>query len=221
MRVLFIILLLANAAFFAYAWLGPGSLNSGDAQIVGQQLNPQKIRLLAPDQVGALTRKPEPAKTPAVCLEWGAFAGADVARAAQVLDPLGLGAKLSQRKQEDVGGFWVYIPPLTNRQLAVQKGAELKRLGVGDYFVIADDPKWRNAVSLGVFKTEDAAKARLADLRAKGVKSAIVGARDAQPGKIWFQVNDAAPAVAAKLNELKQAFPGTDVHECPAEEKKG
>ena len=221
MRILFFILLLANAAFFAYAWYGPGSLAGGDAQVVGQQLNPQRIRLLTPEQVNALTRKPEPAKAAPVCLEWGAFGGADVARAAQVLEPLDLGAKLSRRSQEDAGGFWVYIPPLAGRPLAVQKAAELKRLGVADYFVIADDPKWRNAVSLGVFKTEDAAKARLADLRAKGVKSATIGARDAQPGKTWFQVHDAVPAVAAKLNELKQGFPGTDVHECAADEKKG
>ncbi len=221
MRFLFFILLLANAAFFAYAWFSAASVAGGDAKIVGQQLDPQRIRLLMPEQVNALTRKPEPPKAAAVCLEWGAFGGADLARAAQVLEPLDLGAKLSQRRQEDAGGFWVYIPPLSSRQLAVQKAGELKRLGVDDYFVIADDPKWRNAVSLGVFKTEDAAKARLADLRTKGVRSATISARDGQPGKTWFQVHDAVPDVAAKLNELKQGFPGTDVHECPADATKG
>ena len=221
MRILFFVLMLANAAFFAYAWFGPGALAGGDAQIVGQQLNPQKIRLLAPEQVNALTRKPEPPKVVAVCVEWGAFGAADEARAEQALEPLGLGAKLSQRRQDDGGGFWVYIPPLASRQLALQKAGELKRLGVDDYFVIADDAKWRNAVSLGVFKTEDAAKARLADLRARNVRSAIVGARETPQGRTWFLVREALPAVVAKLNELKSGFPGTEVRECAAEEKKG
>jgi hypothetical protein len=221
MRIVFFILLLANVVFFAYARLGPGAQADGDPQIVGQQLNREKIRLLAPAQVSALARKPEPPKVPTVCLEWGAFAGADTARAALALEPLALGAKLTQRKQEEVAGFWVYIGPLANRQAATQKAGELKRLGVDDYFVVIDDSNWRNAVSLGVFKTEDAAKARLAALRAKNVKSAAVGARDTQLGKTYFQVHEATPALVAKLNELKQTFVGSDVHECAAEEKKG
>ncbi|MDP2640303.1 MAG: SPOR domain-containing protein [Betaproteobacteria bacterium] len=219
MRILFFILGLANVVFFAYAWFGAGAQASGDEQIIGQQLNPEKIRLLAPEQVSALTRKPEPPK--AACLEWGALAAGDVARAEQALEPLAFGAKLSQRKQEDAAGFWVYIAPLSSRQVATQKAAELKRLGVEEYFVVPDDPKWRNAISLGVFKTEDAAKARLAALRAKGVKSAAAGPRGPQPDKTYFQVREASPALAAKLNELKQGFPGTDVRECAAEEKKG
>lgn len=225
MRTLFFILALANAVFFAYAWLGPGARADGDAHIVSQQLDPGKIRLLQPEQVIALTRKPEPPKAAAavatVCLEWGAFASADAARAQQVLDPLALGAKLTQRKQDDVAGFWVYIAPLASRQTAAQKAAELKRLGVEDYFIVPDDPKWHNAISLGVFKTEDAAKARLAALRAKGVKRATVAARESQTGRTYFQMHDVDPGLAAKLNELKQGFPGTDLHECAADDKKG
>ena len=221
MRTLFFILALANAAFFAYSWLGGSAEASGDAQIVGQQLNPEKIRLLAPGQVSVLTRKPEAPKQVSACLEWGAFAGADAARAAQALEPLALGAKLTQRRQEELASYWVYIGPLLSRQIATQKAGELKRLGVDDYFIVPDDPKWRNAISLGVFKTEDAAKARLDALRAKGVKSAASGPRDLQFGKIYFQVHDVSSTVAAALNELKQGFSGTDVRDCAQDEKKG
>ena len=241
MRTLFLLLLLANAAFFAYAWFGPGAQANGDAQVVAQQLNPGRIRLLAPEQVSALTHKPETSKPEApkpdtpkpevsktdaakpatVCLEWGAFAGADAARAQQALEPLALGAKLVERKLEEVGSYWVYIAPLASRQSAAQKASELKRLGITDFFIVADDPKWRHAISLGVFKTEDAAQAYLAALRAKGVRSAVAGARETQPGKTYFQVRDANPALAAKLNQLKQGFPGSDVHECAAAESKG
>ena len=211
MRTAFFMLALANAAFFAYVWLGAGGDASGDAHITGQQLSPEKIRLLAPDQVNALTRKPEPSKTEAqkseaakaagVCLEWGALLGGDVARAAQALEPLGLGSKLSQRKQEEVVAHWVYIGPLASRQAAIQKVGELKRLGVDDYFVVPDDPKWRNAISLGVFKTEEAAKARLEALRAKGVKSAASGAREMQLSKVYFQVRAALAHLEAERVE--------------------
>ena len=221
MRTVFLILVLANVLFFAYAWSGVGSETNGDTQIIAQQLNAEKIRLLGPEQVSAITRKADSIKLLPACLEWGAFIGADVARATQALDPLGLGAKLTQRRLDDVAGFWVYIPPLANRQVATQKAAELKRLGVDDYFVVPDDPKWRFAISLGVFKTEEAAKARLDAVRAKGVKRAMVGARDTQTGKTFFQVREANGTLAAKLDELKQGFPGTDVHECAPDERKG
>jgi hypothetical protein len=220
MRTVCFILVLANVAFFAFARLVGGAEASGDAQIIGQQLNPEKVRLLAPEQASALTRKPEPPKVASVCLEWGAFVGGETARAEQALEPLGLGAKLIQRKQDDVAGFWVYIPPLSSRQVATQKAAELKRLGVDDYFVVPDDPKWRNAISLGVFKTEEAAKARLDALRAKGVKSATTGARETPLGKTYFQVREANSTLAAKLDELKQGFAGTEVRECAPDEKK-
>ena len=221
MRTACFLLALANAVFFAYAWLGGGAEASGDAQIVGQQLNPEKIRLLAPGQASVLTRKPEAPGAAGVCLEWGAFAGGEAARAAQAVEPLGLGAKLTQRRQEELAGYWVYIGPLASRQIATQKAVELKRLGVDDYFVVSDETKWRNAISLGVFKTEDAAKARLDALRAKGVKSAASGARDTQFSKTYFQVRDANAGVAAALNELKQGFAGTEVRECTPDERKG
>ena len=221
MRTLFFFLALANVAFFAFAWSDSGAEVNRDAQIVGLQLNPEKIRLLTPERVSALTHKPEPPKVVTVCLEWGAFAGGDAARAEQALEPLGLGAKLTQRKQEDVSGFWVYIPPLASRQAATQKTGELKRLGVEEYYVVPDDPKWRNAISLGVFKTGEAANTRRDALLAKGVTGATVGARETQRGKTYFQVREANLTLGAKLNELKQSFAGTEVRECAPDEKKG
>jgi hypothetical protein len=221
MRTALLILVLANVAFFAYSRLGGGAGENGEAQIIGQQFNRDKIRLLTPEQVSALTRRPETSKAAVACLEWGAFAGGDIARAGQALEPLELGAKLTQRRQQDVAGFWVYIAPLASRQIATQKAAELKRLGVDEYFVVPDDPKWRNAISLGVFKTEEAAKARRDAVRAKGVKNAAMGARDMQLSKTYFQVHDADAPLALKLNELKQGFAGTEVRECAPDEKKG
>jgi hypothetical protein len=221
MRTLFFILALANVAFFAFAWWDSGAVVNADAQIVGQQRNPEKIRLLTPEQVSALTRKTEPSKAASVCLEWGAFVGADVARAGQALESLALGAALTERKPEDAAGFWIYIAPFASRQAATQKAGELKRLGVDDFYVVSDDPKWRNAIALGVFKTEEAAKASLDALRAKGVKSAAIGARDSQHSKTYFQVRDANLTLTAKLNALKQSFAGTEVRECAPEEKKG
>ena len=72
----------------------------------------------------------------------------------------------------------------------------------------------RWAVSLGVFSSEDAAKARLETLRVKGVRSAQTGERDTQVAKVWFQLRGADPAQQARFRETVQGFPGTDVRDC-------
>src|SRR5476649_2942039 len=144
MRTLFLMLVLANLAFFVVTEFDPGADAHTDAHLIGQQLNPEKIRLLAPEQAAVLTRPaPKPA---AVCLEWGAFSGNDATRVEQALEPLALGTKLTQRKLDETAGFWVYVPPLANRQIAAQKATELKRLGVDEYFIVPDDPKFRFAI---------------------------------------------------------------------------
>jgi sporulation related protein len=265
MRIVFFVLLLANAAFFAWSWFAQAG--SAESQLVDQQLHPEAIRLLTPEQVAKASAKQLPAPKPAAqgapakpgpeaaakaspapgdsakapepasgktadapaavpapapvkvaaCVELGAFNAAEAAKVEQALGPLALGARLSQRRVEDTAGFWVYLPPQPNRQGANRKIAELKKLGVGEFFIVQDDPDYRFAISLGVFKSRDAARSRLAELRGKGVRTARLGARETQVQKVFFAVHDVPDAEAARLNELRQAFPGAELKDCPAE----
>jgi len=91
----------------------------------------------------------------------------------------------------------VFIPPQANRAAALKKTAELKSLGIDDYFILQDEGKMRWALSLGVFSSEEAARSRLEALRAKGVRSAQTGEREAQVSKIWFQLRTPEPALQA------------------------
>jgi len=224
-----LLLLLANLGFFAWIYFGAGRA-SDEPQLMEQQLNPQAIRLLRADQIAALAAErtkqtPERAKSPAkvalaACLELGAFGPGDVARVQQALEPLGLGSRLSQRRAEEVASYWVFMPPQRNRQAANQKAAELRKLGVEDFFIVQEDPNFRFAISLGVFKTEEAARARLAELRTKGVRTARVGPRETSVQKVYFAVRDVPDALASRLNDLRQSFAGSELKDCPPEEKR-
>lgn len=222
MKTVFFLLLLANLGFLAWSYFGAGPTMS-ESQLVEQQLNPEAIRLLSAEQVAALAaQRPKPPPRPAVaaCLELGAFNPADVARVQQALDPLALGPRLSQRRAEEIASYWVFMPPQRDRQAANQKAAELRKLGVEDFFVVQEDPRHRLAISLGVFKTSEAAQARLAELRAKGVRTAKVGPRETPVHKIYFTVREVPDALAAKLNEVRQSFPGSELKTCPLEERR-
>jgi len=221
-----LLLLLANLGFLTWIYFGAGRA-SDEPQLMEQQLNPQAIRLLRPDQVAALaaerakqTAKPPPKATVAACLELGAFSPGDVARVQQALEPLALGSRLSLRRVEEIASYWVFMPPQRNRQAANQKAAELKKLGVEDFFIVQEDPKFRFAISLGVFKTEEAAQSRLAELRTKGVRTARVGPRETSVQKVYFTVREVPDALASRLNELRQSFAGSELKDCPSEAKR-
>jgi hypothetical protein len=223
MRALFLLLVALNLGF--YAWVthfSPADATS-DQRPLAQQLDPERLRILrgseaAPPAALAAPSAPKPAPAaaaPAACLEWGGFAVSEAPRAEKALEPLALGARLSQRQSEETAGWWVYLPQLANRDAAQKKAAELKKLGVEDYYVVQETGAWRWAVSLGVFSTEDAARSRLDALRAKGVRSAQVGARELHVQKVWFQVRGADPALQARLREIAGGFEGTELRACP------
>jgi hypothetical protein len=159
---------------------------------------------------------PAPEPAPLACLEWGSFSPQDAPRAEQRLEPLALGVRLAQYRGEETAGWWVFIPPQPNRATAQKKAAELKKLGVDDYFVVQEDGKLRWALSLGVFRTEEAARARLEALRARGVRSAQVGRRETRVPKVWYQVRTVDVALNARLQEIARDFEGATLHECSA-----
>jgi hypothetical protein len=154
------------------------------------------------------------------CLEWGAVSGADVARADAALAGLEISAGSLRRVAADVTGYWVHIPPAKGKAELDRKLAELKSLGVTDYSAVQDPALGRNAISLGVFSTEDAAQSRLAALQEKGVRSAVVEARPGLIRQVRFYVREPGSGVVAKLAEIQQSFPGSQIKagRCPADD---
>ncbi|MFY9314464.1 MAG: SPOR domain-containing protein [Burkholderiales bacterium] len=218
MRTLFLLLVAANLAPFAWFHYYSPAESAVDPEPARRQINPDRIRLLEGKELKSLAsvkpKPPAPVPATAACLEWGGFAVAEALKAEAALAPLALGARLTQRRSEETAGWWVFIPPQGSRAGALKKTAELKSLGIDDFFVLHDEGKMRWAVSLGIFSSEEAAKSRLEALRARGVRSAQTGERDTQVAKIWFQLRGGGAAQQAGLRETVQGFPGTDVREC-------
>jgi hypothetical protein len=89
--------------------------------------------------------------------------------------------KATRRTVAENSGYWVFIPPLLNKEEVGKKTAELQQLGIQDFFVVQASGPNQLAISLGTYRTEEAANAGLETLRAKGVKSAKVGERKVRP----------------------------------------
>ena len=166
------------------------------------------------------TSAPRPASAPMAatlspkalnCAEWGEFSGDDLTRAQQALSLMKLGDNLTQRSVEHNHGYWVYIPPLKKRVNVEKKIAQLKERGIKDYFVVQEKGKWFNAISLGVFRTPEAAQKYIEMLRGKDVRTAKLGERVSKLKYTVFVINDLDSGMLDKLNALQKEFPESEL----------
>ncbi|HEY5899809.1 MAG TPA: SPOR domain-containing protein [Burkholderiales bacterium] len=216
MRALFLLLVLANLAFFAWSrYVSPIDAGTDPAPLQ-RQIEPDKMKVVVPTDLPAAAARPVSMTGTGApkCIEWGSFTLADAPRAEKSLEPLALGARLNQKRTEESAGWWVYIPAQGSRPAAAKKAAELKARGISDYFIVQEEGEHRWALSLGVFRTAEAAQARLAALRAQGVRSAQVGPRETIVPKIWLQVKGADAATESKLRDLAREIEGSELRSC-------
>lgn len=206
MRIVIVLLLLANLTLYLYTRLDTGS---GEAVLLQDQIQPDKIKLLTPQQVAALG----PTKVSAladVCVEWGPFADVDRPRAVADLEPLALGRLVSQRRVDVDNGFWVNMGPFATRAAAENRIGDLRRQGVSNLSV-ADAPKGQYAVSFGNFQSEASASAYAETLAKLGVKLAKVERRSQPVSLTLVVVRDPQQSVMARLRELAAQYPGSEL----------
>jgi hypothetical protein len=188
MRLAFLLILLANLAFFAWAHLRPDEQEEGrEPQRLEQQLHPEKIEVTV--------QLPPP---PEACRRIEGLPLADADRLRQALEGAGLRARV--QANEEKPGYWVYIPVFAAQAAAEKKAGELRALGVNDFHVVQEGGGF--AVSLGLFAEEGAAKDFLQQLGKKGVKSARLDVKTKAPATGGLEVRGAADALASRLPEL-------------------
>lgn len=228
MRILFWLLLLANLLLFSYARWGD-ALTGAQADLQAEPpLNADKVKVVsapaatppappaaAVPSVAVAQPAPPPQAAPAACMEWGEFSGDDLARTTAALAAMQLGDQLTQHEVEQDTGYWVYMPPQSSRAGAKKKASELKALGVNDYFIVKESGKWHNAISLGVFKTREAAQKHLDELRKQGVRTALVGERKAKLMFTVFVFRNPDSALTAKIVALQKGFPDSELKAAP------
>ena len=214
MRWVLLLLLAGNIGFGVFVYFRDKAPDP-DAQLIAMQMNADKVRIVPP--------RPAPAPTPVTasartaCIEWGGYGTGELARAQGALDRVALAGRARRVEVSVTTGYWVFIPPQRSRAAMDRKITELKGLGVNEYFPVLDPGRWRYSISLGIFRSEEGATRYLAQLRQKGVRSATVGEREQRVTQTAFLISDPTEAESAKLTELKNEFPGSELHavECP------
>lgn len=234
MRALVFLLILANLLFFVWAQGYFGPPENPDALRVQQQLNAEKIRIVARDEPPAgdaaepaaadrsdpaaastpPVNSPPAAETAAICVRLAELPAAAAERIEALLGEQWPAYTAQRATPPGEPGYWVYIPPLASKQEVDNKAAELKRLRVPELFIVQENGANNRAISLGLFSTREAANARLEALRALGVRSARVGERGNRPATVQIDIRGPQAQSDALRQALAAAVPEARVADC-------
>jgi len=214
MRLLVWFLVLLNVGLIVYFNL---DTLVPKAQVVHQEVNPGKLKLLMDDDFSTLQKRQYVAAKPSVdsCYKWGEFTDSNLAEAQSVIERLGLAADLVQEDTSQAEKrFWVYYPPLASADLAQRKADEIRKLGVDELYIV-QGKQWRHAISFGLFSEEPLANALLKNLKAKGVRHAVKSLRKQGQSKGSLLVKNVDSEHAVELYKIRPEFVGTEVVPVP------
>jgi hypothetical protein len=223
MRLTFFILLLINVALFPIvSGLVPVGSDDSEPLRLSSQLNPERIRILpsgaeVPKPAGIVPVQPVLSEAePEACSALSGLAREQVdAIGARILE-LQLAVQVSEAEQTATTSWWVHMSGLQTRQQAERKQAELRALGVREMSLMAEPgDSEKLAISLGLFKTEAAAKDLLASLVTKGVRNARIAPRDGPAGRFRVELRGSAASLAALLDEAPADIAGVERAACP------
>lgn len=239
MKVLVFLLVLANLLFYAFSAGYFGRPENPDAGRLEQQVEPDKMRLVSHGEAPPASKKvvepapvppvevapapeaePVPAPAPApvvekICLRWEHLPVAEANRLSARIDEKFAAFKQVKRAVAAEGaGWWVYIPPLPGKDEAEKKAGELRQFGVTDYFIIQEAGPSRFAISLGVFSSEKGGQERLAELKAKGVRSAKLNVRPGKESLITLEASGPATDKAALSKAALAIVPKAPAADC-------
>src|SRR6516225_9489355 len=217
-----LLLALANLGGFSHA---PG----GEPERLSSQLHPEKLRLLkvseadekkanepatpAAEPDASASAAPAASASPAAptadaataCVRWTSLTQAQADELGEKAKAAGL--KSSTESTTTPNSWWVHLPQQPDRAGAEKKAGELQRLGVTEYFI---DPN--NAVSLGLYKSEEAAKRALDQLKGKGVQTARIDVRGTS--SLALELSGAQNLVTGLANEAAGKLTGAQRASC-------
>jgi hypothetical protein len=166
-------------------------------------------------QAPAATPTAAPAK-PLACIDVGTFSSGEARRFESRLASLDLGERQSRQavQAQDVTSYLVNIPPQPSKDAADRKAAELRELGITNFFIMQGDSPLKWAISLGVFKTESGAQTLLAQLNKQGVHSARITPRGPQATRYAYRFRDLEEPARARIVTVADAVSAAEVKSC-------
>lgn len=223
LRLLVLLLVFANAGYYAYshgllAAYGFAPATQTEPQRMTQQIKPEALRILNPQEAAQLETATQPAAqtiasaSPTECLQVGLF---------NEEQTMVLREKLVSSLPQNswviesalVPARWlVYMGKYNSDDSVVKKKAELRALGVS--FEALNNATLEPGLSLGHFKTQPEALAELDRIAKKGVKTAKVIQERAEIRGQRLKLATVDAALRGQLEAIKPQLAGKALAVC-------
>jgi hypothetical protein len=222
LRVLVLLLVLANAGFYAWTqgWLEPllpMRADQREPERLAAQLRPELITVLTPKAASAAlaavaAAASEPTAT--VCLEAGPFTEASVVAAEEALAQNSVPDGSVTREPVATAFTWgVVMGRFPDRDTMRTKSDELKRLGVR-HDELSSPPSLVPGLRLGNYSDKYGAEAALNTLAQKGVRTARVAQLPTGPVQQWLRAAKADAELQTRLRSLPNDKLGAGFRPC-------
>lgn len=186
LRLIVLLLLLANGGYYAWShghllpW-GIGPTQQAEPQRVAQQIRPEALRVLPPQELGRVQAAMAQAPRPPECLQAAPLDEAMVGALRPLMENWPAGSWIFDTVVEPPRWI-IYMGKYAGVEQVARKRAELRQLGVS--FEPLSNSELEPGLSLGGFATEAAALAQLETLTDRGVRTArVVQERPEQRGQ--------------------------------------
>jgi len=200
-------LLVANLAVAGF-FIGRSQWQQENA-VQTASLNVDRLSLRS-QSAPAPKEAPSPTVTtdPALCVEWRGLSREEFFQVRQQLKSLAGERVMSFTEVPLNTRHWVIFPPLPSAESAAAKLSELVAAGLTDAFVVKDGA-WRNAISLGLYANDEAARRRVLEVEGKGVLGTRVELLPRQGTDFYFVIRSEDPDALKSLSGIKQAYPNS------------
>lgn len=231
-RTFFYLLLAANLVLALLSGLSLAGQQApwqqaGETERLKRQLAVDKIALLSnssetsqPVAPVALTASAPPASeqsapatipdTPA-CAALKGLGAEDIAQITTLALPLSEKIKLQSSGVQPTS-WWVNIPPGGGKEGAVRRGEILAKAGITDYIIVREAGPNQFAISLGLFRSEEAAKRLTDQLQKKNIKTARITVRDNSNARV--ELRGMSSTLTPLLEEIQSRIKSAQREDC-------
>jgi cell division septation protein DedD len=218
LRAAIVFLLVLNLGIAAW-WLSGGnaappptaapvSANMPGLRLVSEIPAPKPVAAPAPElaAVAPVAQVPNESAGNAQCLRFGPFADGAARDAARVaLSSAGIAAVPQDTAARSGRGWKVHVPSFASRDEAKAMGERIKAAGISDWYVMNEGGD-ANSIALGRYGSEEAARRREAELKAKGIPAQAEPLGDTA-AQAWLDARLPANANRAALAVIAPSKP--------------
>lgn len=217
LRFLVLLLVLANGSYFAWSQgllraygFAPAATN--EPQRMAQQVQPESLHMMTPDEVKQLEAAPQANAKAGECLQAGLFNEADGAALRSKLEATLPAGSWTLDAVIEPARWIVYMGKYPSPEALAKKRAELASKNVR--FESLGNPALEPGISLGGYETQAAADIAMDVLARRGVRTARVVQERFELRSVQLKITTVDDAVKAKLEDLKPVLAGKSMRAC-------